>query len=162
MIEIDVSEALKRQGGSFQYAYTGTPALNEIDLAEPLAIQADYAVVGGGEDIRVCGTYRAVIRAECIRCLDEVACAIDGPFDEIFSKTAAGEEGYAYQGQVISLDKMIYDDITLNTPQHLLCGEACRGLCPRCGANRNRQNCTCGEDGADDMDGPFSQLKNLF
>lgn len=31
----------------------------------------------------------------------------------------------------------------LNMPMKLLCSEECRGLCPGCGANLNRESCRC-------------------
>ncbi|HBT95875.1 MAG TPA: metal-binding protein, partial [Coriobacteriia bacterium] len=35
----------------------------------------------------------------------------------------------------------------------------CKGLCPECGADRNKESCGCGD--AIDPDNPFYALKDL-
>jgi len=163
MIEIDVSRALKQQGESFHYEYTGTPELKELDFAKPLVISADYSVIDGDGEIRITGDYDAVVSLACVRCLDDVEYSIRSRFDEVFSKNVMeDDDGYVYKGETLSLDKMIYDDIILSIPQQVLCSEDCRGLCQNCGANLNRGDCGCGGKVPDDDSNPFSKLKDLF
>ena len=40
----------------------------------------------------------------------------------------------------------------------VVCSEACRGVCPVCGKNRNLEACSCV---AGDAPGPFDILKKL-
>jgi len=44
----------------------------------------------------------------------------------------------------IDLGPCIWEEVVLNVPLKFVCKPDCRGLCPRCGANRNEAPCTCG------------------
>ena len=46
----------------------------------------------------------------------------------------------------------------LMVPLKPLCQEDCRGLCPICGANLNRETCSCQ---AEKSDSPFAALAKL-
>jgi uncharacterized protein len=48
-----------------------------------------------------------------------------------------------YEGEEIDLTPLVHEQIILALPTRPLCGEACRGLCPRCGANLNAAPCGC-------------------
>jgi uncharacterized protein len=44
----------------------------------------------------------------------------------------------------LDLAELAAEQILLGLPMRWVCNEACRGLCPQCGANRNQENaCTC-------------------
>lgn len=43
----------------------------------------------------------------------------------------------------VELDEIVISDILLDLPQKNLCKEDCKGLCPVCGINRNRETCGC-------------------
>lgn len=45
----------------------------------------------------------------------------------------------------VDLTGDVRESIILAFPTYPLCQPACRGLCPRCGANRNRKQCDCKE-----------------
>jgi uncharacterized protein len=48
-----------------------------------------------------------------------------------------------YSGDSIDLRQIIQNQIILSIPFNPLCGEDCKGLCPHCGINRNRETCEC-------------------
>ncbi len=50
-----------------------------------------------------------------------------------------------YRGSEIVLDGFLSELISLALPLQPLCAEGCRGLCARCGADRNRVDCGCEE-----------------
>jgi uncharacterized protein len=50
-----------------------------------------------------------------------------------------------YEGDEIDLDPFIYEEVMLNMPLRPLCSEACKGICPQCGKNRNSEKCDCPE-----------------
>jgi uncharacterized protein len=52
------------------------------------------------------------------------------------------EIGY-YQGDGLALEDVLREQVLLSLPLRTLCKPDCKGLCPRCGANRNSQPCTC-------------------
>jgi uncharacterized protein len=48
-----------------------------------------------------------------------------------------------YSDEQIDLGHLIMEQFQLALPMKPLCAEACRGLCPECGANLNRTDCGC-------------------
>ena len=47
----------------------------------------------------------------------------------------------------------------LELPMNLLCSEECRGLCPHCGKNLNREKCACRDE--EEPDARWGALDNL-
>jgi len=47
------------------------------------------------------------------------------------------------QNELINLTPDVREDILLALPMVVLCSADCRGLCPGCGANLNREKCKC-------------------
>lgn len=43
----------------------------------------------------------------------------------------------------IELDEIVRSEIYLALPMKFLCKEDCKGLCPVCGKNLNRERCNC-------------------
>ncbi len=58
-----------------------------------------------------------------------------------FEPAAVNEESSA--GTVIDLDPYVREQLLLAIPQYPVCQEACKGLCPSCGANLNERECGC-------------------
>lgn len=63
-----------------------------------------------------------------------------------------------YDGDELDLTELIRDQVLLAFPAKALCKTDCRGLCPRCGKNRNRERCDCQERGIDPR---FAVLKDF-
>lgn len=50
------------------------------------------------------------------------------------------------EGEFADLTEDIRESIILALPGFPVCDPGCRGLCPKCGINRNRAACTCREE----------------
>lgn len=50
---------------------------------------------------------------------------------------------YGYEGEEIDLAPMLREQLVLAVPFAPLCIEACKGLCPQCGGDRNQEACNC-------------------
>lgn len=72
---------------------------------------------------------RGTLVLVCCRCLSEFNIELDQGFTVDYQV----EKGM----RLIDLDPDIRDHIMLEYPLKPLCSEACKGLCPRCGANLN-------------------------
>jgi uncharacterized protein len=48
-----------------------------------------------------------------------------------------------YSERTIPLKDLALEQVQLSIPMKPLCDEKCLGLCPTCGANRNREACKC-------------------
>ena len=162
MIDIDIAQALKNEGIVYRYRYQAVPDFgSDIAFASPLRLDLEYCVVDKNQ-ISVKGTVQTVLKQSCDRCLEVVLYPFQSEFQELFAKNGSEDEDqYSYNGEILSLDKMIYDLILLERPQRFLCRDDCKGLCPKCGQNLNEKQCDCKLDDADETN-PFAKLKGLF
>jgi len=122
-----------------------------------------------GQEIHIQGRIGGRLRAECDRCLAKVEMSLERDFDLYYRplKTIAREEevevpanelnvGF-FSDSGIALEDVVTEQVILSVPMKVVCRVDCRGLCPVCGADRNRVNCGCATrpSGADS---PFSSL----
>jgi uncharacterized protein len=107
----------------------------------------------------------------CGRCLESFAAPAAIDFDLLLvpgppTADAADEElsltdldlDYYTGEKTVDLESLLREQIILMMPLKPLCDETCKGLCPRCGANLNRETCTC-QTGA--VNSPFARLAKL-
>ncbi len=72
------------------------------------------------------------------------AAAGDGPSDAELELQDEDLSTAYYHDQMLDLGEMMREQFNLALPMRPLCQEACQGLCPQCGANRNRGDaCGC-------------------
>ena len=62
------------------------------------------------------------------------------------------------RGTELDLTEAVREQLLLQVPAYVLCREACAGLCPRCGADRNDGECGCAPP---DEGSPWAALKKL-
>lgn len=142
-----------------------------LKQAKPLQAEGTVELLPhtGGE-VRIRGRVSTEIVAGCDRCLGEVQIPIDAPID-LFYRPASDlteeeeieiDEGEAeiafYEGKGIELEQVIAEQILLLLPMHVVCEEACRGICPVCGSNRNQTECKCEMAHGDDR---WNALKDI-
>ena len=63
------------------------------------------------------------------------------------------------KNESIDLTSDIREDILLSFPMNWICSSSCNGLCPYCGANLNKQICSCGKRKTNTMWKALDQLK---
>lgn len=167
---------------------TGTEDVKRRYEAEAFAnLTDDFTVVGPSE---VAGTVRrdqgatVVLEAKvtssmevvCGRCLEPYVVPVDADvetrfvppaeFAEVTAETAARDGalkhfGLAeYHGEAIDLGEVVREQLYLALPMKPLCSEACKGLCPVCGANRNRETCACQNEWVDPRMAALAEWKS--
>jgi uncharacterized protein len=112
-------------------------------------------------DIRLRGQFKGDFQVPCARCVEPVTIPLAAEFDLIFRPTGADAEapersitapeteiGY-YQKDSLLLEDVLREQVLLSLPVRTLCKPDCKGLCPRCGQNRNLEACSCDEGPAD-------------
>lgn len=121
-------------------------------------------------EIRVAGHVRAPLEAACDRCLEPAALVVDTDFDLVYRPLSSGPAGDEvaivekeanvgfYETTGVELSDVLREQILLALPMQRVCRDACRGICPVCGQNRNVQECGCQQEAGDDR---WSALKNL-
>ena len=112
-------------------------------------------------DIRLKGRFSGTFEVPCARCVEPVEVPLGAEFDLIFRPLgvdvgaaeraiSAGETeiGY-YQGDSLLLEDVLREQVLLTLPARTLCKPDCKGLCPRCGKNRNLEACECAAEASD-------------
>jgi uncharacterized protein len=112
-------------------------------------------------DIRLKGSFGGEFEIPCARCVEPVQLRLTGDFDLLFRPSgvdATGSEhaittpeteiGY-YENGGLALEDVLREQVLLSLPARTLCQPDCKGLCPRCGQNRNETACSCDEGPSD-------------
>ncbi len=151
-------------------------ALGPEDARIPGSLALSAKVTKAGTSVYVIGRLSGTVRRQCVRCLKEYDDALRLPIvgeyhrdtdpkskpagRDSSERSAADveDEGYVYTGEEIELEDMLREQVLLATPMQPLCDDACRGLCPVCGQDRNERRCECREQ---QISSPFAVLKKL-
>ena len=64
-----------------------------------------------------------------------------------------------YSERTIPLHDLALEQVQLSLPMKPLCDEKCLGLCPSCGANRTREECSCDESLVDERWGALKGIR---
>ena len=80
------------------------------------------------------------------------------PTEDETELTAGDLDVVWYEDFVVPFDPLVEEQLQLELPMKPLCRPDCRGLCPRCGADRNSAPCDCREEG----DERLAKLKSLL
>jgi uncharacterized protein len=122
-----------------------------------------------GQDILVRGNLSGQLELACSRCLEPFATPaaiefdlllVPGPIHAAAQVELSPEDLDLdfYTGEIVDLESILREQIILMLPLKPLCDEACMGLCTYCGANRNRETCSCRTEA---VDSPFAHLAKL-
>lgn len=110
-------------------------------------------------------------RVACHRCLAPVEMPVAADVDLLLLRDAPqpleGEHeleeedlGVVHvEGETFDTGPLLREQLQLGVPMKPLCREDCRGLCPQCGADRNRGDCDCKDDWADPRWAALADLK---
>ena len=109
------------------------------------------------------GRIQGQAAVQCRRCLTAVSAPVAEDVHVVFSTLAddAADDSDVFRlsprAGEIDLRPAIREQWVLAAPVYALCREACRGLCPRCGADLNLGACEC----APETDSRWSALREL-
>jgi uncharacterized protein len=118
-------------------------------------LDADYTVRHvGGERFYLQGEVRGQTRSACARCLAAMEREVAHRLGTLLLPDRSGEDpveteknpeediALRYNSNMeVALLPFLEEEFFLHYPLKPLCREDCRGLCPRCGANRNETRC---------------------
>ena len=104
------------------------------------------------ETVHIAMSLEGTMFYPCARCLAPV------PF-EIHLDYADDYEAPVEQ-EAVDLVPFVEECLFIHEPYRVLCDEACKGLCPNCGANLNVEQCGCEAEG--EIDPRMAALKALL
>jgi len=143
----------------------------DLEQTTPLKVSGSAELLPHTDgEIRVKGQYTVEVGAQCDRCLGRARFPLSDSFDLFYRPAAeiareeevAIDEGEAeigfYEGGGMQLEEILRERVLLALPMQRVCDDACKGICPVCGRNRNESECDCSPVAADDR---WSALRNL-
>lgn len=116
------------------------------------------------------GRIEAKAEIDCSRCLEPIDWPISIDFSirllttdtlvEVAEKGVDKSEldSSVLDGHSVDLTAVVREQILLDLPEQVFCKEDCKGLCPKCGANRNLIDCNCEDN---EIDPRWAALKDL-
>ena len=154
MIAIDVRDLVGHPGHSRSVHLDEAVEGLSLELAavpEDAPIEADLLLESVVEGILVSGPLRGSMRLSCARCLKTFEQPFDVAVHELFISGTVedGEEYPLAEDGALDIEPMVRDAVLLSMPFSPLCRPDCRGLCERCGGDRNLGECRCAPQAAD-------------
>lgn len=136
------------------------PPDDDYRVVAPVALSMDVEKGSGGgagpavgQAFLVVGHASTTLQLDCGRCVEPFEMPVHATFDLRYVPAAhnAGEgereieeddlaTAYYHDGR-LDLTELVREQFQLALPMKPLCSDACRGLCPECGANLNRTEC---------------------
>jgi uncharacterized protein len=137
-------------------------AAGEIDFLEeglsqasPLKTSGTAEYLGSVGEIHVRGEFHVKLSSECDRCLVPASFDVDRQFDLLYQPAETLETGEEvslkqddtemgfFDGEGVTLEEILREQVLLALPAQRLCRADCKGLCPSCRANLNKGPCGC-------------------
>jgi uncharacterized protein len=124
-----------------------------------------------GSLIAVSGSLDVTVEMQCSRCLEKNAFLLDPEFEFVLAPATAKNLPHEielqkeelntefYKGETIDLLEIVRNQIILTVPFKPLCSPACKGICPKCGKNKNKESCECVDEGT--VDPRFVALQKI-
>lgn len=102
----------------------------------------------------------------CDRCLESVRESFQLDFERMIDLNLTDEERQEahdeqpyIDGYELDVDQLVYNELLSNLPMKVLCKNNCKGICNRCGANLNHENCNCDNQS---LDPRMSVIQDIF
>ena len=165
------------KNGPRSYSRTYELSASELGRVEiaglgPLSIEATAKKGDLPAEYLVDGQTRFIADLTCSRCVEPYPFASSSAFHLRFRpqpKAAAEEDEIEitpgeldiefYDDRSIALRDLALEQVQLSIPMKPLCDDKCLGLCPQCGANRNRESCSCAAAISDERWGALQDIR---
>jgi uncharacterized protein len=129
-------------------------------------LEASLYIVPQDEGFLVSGSMHGTVALPCDFCLEEFEVPVQADFDS-FEEAGQAEDQYADEVRVRLVKGLpefdaggyLWEQFMLALPTRPVCKPDCKGLCPRCGKDRNKGDCGCGRDDGDPRLAVLRKLK---
>ncbi|MCK4529223.1 DUF177 domain-containing protein [candidate division WOR-3 bacterium] len=146
-LQFDI-EDLPREGREYEVIFSR----DEVHIDEAIdTIKGLIRIKKTGNVYEVKGKLEYNLHLQCSRCLDPFSEKITREFEYEFKrvikcgnfeKDRGDFDGdYIISNTIIDLKPLFRDLIVFSVPMKPLCREDCKGLCPVCGVNFNKEKC---------------------
>jgi DUF177 domain-containing protein len=138
-------------------------------VVEPISLAFD--IYKDKDQFRLAGDVKTTLELPCSRCLEPFRSPVESHFDLRYQPHAQNSgEGEReieeddlttafYENDQIDLGQLMTEQFYLALPMKPLCASDCKGLCPVCGRNLNRETCDCKPEWDDPRLAALRELK---
>lgn len=132
----------------------------QVEAIEP--VFADLTAELLNEVVVVHGSLSTTVTYQCSRCLELYQAPLHLEFRELFAslEQPGEEEVHVLTADAVDLTPYIEETVNLAIEFRPLCSVDCKGLCPVCGVDRNKEHCDCNESRP--LDPRFAALEDLL
>lgn len=120
---------------------TYKPIIDPVSVTGKLYSKADVLYL----DLKIEFTFYGV----CDRCAEEIKKDFSIDVNKIIVEELQNIDNDDYilvDNQLLNLDELVNEEVSLTLPSKMLCDDDCKGLCPKCGTNLNVNKCDCKGD----------------
>jgi len=104
-----------------------------LRFEHPVEYHLRASLVSGG--VLLEGTVETQMQAQCGRCLENFTTLLKvSDICHFYEKVEDPE---------LDVTEDVREDLVIAIPPNPVCDDECEGLCPSCGANKNKQKCQC-------------------
>lgn len=160
LLKINVEDILKETGASKGFCVDIT--LKDINWqGEPLQFRTPIKVEGNitnTDNILLLNVaIRGSVTLQCVLCLEQYEHNLDFSFEARLARASSDisnmdVDAFSLEGNEFNLLDIIWEFLLLEIPIRKTCQENCKGICPECGTNLNKQTCKCKNSVEDDPD----------
>jgi len=144
---LDLREIIGVPGGKVSFDFE--PDMSDAVSGSISRIKEPARAAGNVTNSAGVLTFSANVDATCVcvcaRCLKEFEDPVHKAISANLTEGGAGEnpDGYFLQGDKVDANEIILTEFILDMEDTLLCSENCAGLCQYCGADLNKEPCSC-------------------
>ena len=106
-------------------------------------IHIELRLTALNDGIDVDGAVSAAWATLCRRCLTDVSGIAVGAVDELYQIEPLDPDAYVIEDGQLDLAPLVRETVLLELESERVCRDACAGLCPVCGVDRNATECSC-------------------
>lgn len=150
---INLSEVLKDYGGKIQIS--GDVSMEDVAfLGETFSFDAPLHIEGSitnnTKSLELQAEVTGSTGVHCARCTKPMTVPVEFSLREILvqDEQAVSDDVdvIVFSGYSLDITEIVINNFLMQVPGKYLCREDCKGLCPKCGADRNAGDCGCAED----------------
>ncbi len=147
--------------------FSGSLSLNEFEFSgeaysftQPL--QVSGCIMNTGDTYELVALVSGYINLNCYRCTVDITKSFEFSINEKLTNSDDSEQNedvVKFEGNILDIEDIIINNIFVNLSMKYLCSDECRGLCPICGVDLNKEECRCTNE---KIDPRFEALKKLL
>lgn len=122
----------------------------EIKITEPVYAEGSFQIIDDRDLLVKFNKIETTVEITCQKCLEPFEEKIEiydraTLFTDELTPDKISEDYFEYDfgHKEIDLTEALREEILLSLPFRKVCNEECKGLCPGCGVNLNKEKCKC-------------------